>query len=374
MLTEVCLPPWYPLISIALEIMPLENKKDYVEAARLLPNLIKTESNPVKFLRSQDFNPWAAARSLVSYWKYRRHLFKDRWLLHMDDSGAGALDHNDIDLLRSGWLAFVANPPTLLIDHGKFRGHSPDSQCRVLFYLGATAPNEEAQAKGMVAIRLISTETPHGEPAPTRRQFEAARLGWKFLNEALPVKLNQAVLLKIGARDKGNMINFFINRVGKALFEMMQGITPAVVSLENSMEAAKRLAEFGIQPEALPPSHGGTWSYNRLFDWKTEDRQDNFSVQLTFTSRLSSAEYEGSQSLTAGALYAKRSYRKRKQMLQDLEDDVSNLRSQKVRLERDNERLQTLFRRAIEITNLQEQACPQLPEIPVEDFDDFDSL
>lgn len=89
-----------------------EEKKDYLEALKLAPALIKAESDPIKFLRSEEFNPWKAARSLVLYWDYRKKLFQSRWLLPLNDSGAGALEKEDIELLRSGWLAFVtpSNP------------------------------------------------------------------------------------------------------------------------------------------------------------------------------------------------------------------------------------------------------------------------
>ena len=116
---------FFPSATTAIEMIPAENKKEYLEVLRLAPTLIKTESHPVKFLRSEEWNPWKSARSLVRYWEYRKTWFKKRWLLPMNDSGAGALDENDIALLRSGWLTYVipSDPKKcrlLLVDHGLF--------------------------------------------------------------------------------------------------------------------------------------------------------------------------------------------------------------------------------------------------------------
>lgn len=52
----------------ALDMIPEEAKRDYVEALRLAPLLIKAESNPILFLRCEDFNPWTAAQRLVLHW------------------------------------------------------------------------------------------------------------------------------------------------------------------------------------------------------------------------------------------------------------------------------------------------------------------
>lgn len=141
----------------------------------------------------------------------------------MDDSGAGALDSNDIDLLRSGWLAFATPKDTskeriLLIDHGKYNGHPPEAQCRVLFYLCATASDETTQKVGLTGIRLITTKTKWGEPSPTKKQLDHARLGWQLLREAMPLRLNSVILLKLDTKDKGNMINLFITKVKSSLF------------------------------------------------------------------------------------------------------------------------------------------------------------
>lgn len=154
-------------------MMSLADKQDYLDALRLAPVLIQNESHPIHFLRCEDFNPWTAAKRLVLYWKYRRAIFTNRWLLPLldDMSGAGALDQDGIDLLRNNWFVFAipsssaaasrnsngshkANDDDdsgandvqygryLLMDHGKHKGHPPETQVRVIFYIVSASTDQ----------------------------------------------------------------------------------------------------------------------------------------------------------------------------------------------------------------------------------------
>ena len=76
----------------AIDVMPETDKRDYVEAMKLAPHLVETESDPVRFLRFEKFNAWAAAQRLVAYWKARTEIFGERAFLSMDLSGTGAMD------------------------------------------------------------------------------------------------------------------------------------------------------------------------------------------------------------------------------------------------------------------------------------------
>ena len=62
----------------ALGVIPDADKIDYMNANTVNPALVKSESDPILFLRTERYNPWAAARRLVRYWKERRALFGDK--------------------------------------------------------------------------------------------------------------------------------------------------------------------------------------------------------------------------------------------------------------------------------------------------------
>jgi hypothetical protein len=59
----------------ALEGIPDEEKLEYLEAKERAPEVLERECKPIAFLRAEDFDPWAAASRLVSYWKVRKHVF-----------------------------------------------------------------------------------------------------------------------------------------------------------------------------------------------------------------------------------------------------------------------------------------------------------
>lgn len=49
---------WFSMISEALRLIPDHEKQDCNEAYRLGVDFIMRESDPLKFLRLTDFNPW----------------------------------------------------------------------------------------------------------------------------------------------------------------------------------------------------------------------------------------------------------------------------------------------------------------------------
>ncbi len=58
-------------LSEALKTIHDKEKTAYLEAVRRVPNLVENESNPIRFLRCDRYDPWAAARRLTTYWKLR---------------------------------------------------------------------------------------------------------------------------------------------------------------------------------------------------------------------------------------------------------------------------------------------------------------
>ena len=59
-------------------------KASYLEALELEPGLVERETPHINFLRTEDFRPLDAAKRLATYWKYRKQVFGERWLLPMN--------------------------------------------------------------------------------------------------------------------------------------------------------------------------------------------------------------------------------------------------------------------------------------------------
>lgn len=66
-------------------MFPVEEKRDYLKALRVAPNLIKQESDPVNFLSEEDLNPWTSAVSFVNNGDTGNNFFKSMAVTHGGD-------------------------------------------------------------------------------------------------------------------------------------------------------------------------------------------------------------------------------------------------------------------------------------------------
>lgn len=60
---------------------------DYWSAVEIVPALVRQETKLTDFLERESGDPLLAATRLARYWKLRRSLFGDRWLLAMTQVG-----------------------------------------------------------------------------------------------------------------------------------------------------------------------------------------------------------------------------------------------------------------------------------------------
>lgn len=340
-------------------MIPLEIKKDYLDALRLAPTLVKTESDPVKFLRTEGLNPWRSAMRFVKYWEHRRRVFKNRWLLPMNDTGAGALDNDDVSLLKSGWLTFVAPKDCsqgrfLLVDHGNIGNHSHQSRLRVVFYLSSATSDIPAQTVGMTVVRLIPTKS---EEAFTAPRFSTAKTSFTMMKEASPIRLRHVCLVKLAGIERGRILSVFLGRVNSTLCELLGKETPCTVPVPCIIEAAEKLAKFGVPACVLPPSHGGTWSYDQMFEWKrviSEEQDIGKLVSIPWIAQTRPPLSETSIRETR-ALYARRAYEKQKIKRAAQREEAMRLKVENGRLARDNEFLESLLEQARDVAELFKQ-------------------
>lgn len=73
----------------AIALLPDEDRAALLEARIVAPALFEEESPPIRFLRVEKWNAWAAAARLAKYWRTRTELFGKRAFLPMDQSGEG---------------------------------------------------------------------------------------------------------------------------------------------------------------------------------------------------------------------------------------------------------------------------------------------
>eukprot|EP00977_Amphora_coffeiformis_P019378 scaffold7190_cov193-Amphora_coffeaeformis.AAC.13 len=373
----------------ALEMIADEDKKDYLEALRLAPVLVQTESNPVKFLRVDDFNPWKSARRLVLYWGYRRKYFKkSRWLLSLhDDSGAGALDEEDVQLLKSGWLAVVAPKDPkygrfIIVNHGRYPRQDVESRMRVCFYLCSAASDIPSQVEpGLMGIRLIPAAEPGGkEPEFTNPRFANAKVIFKMMKEALPIRFRGVMLLAFDADTRSKIVNLGFSQITSLFSALLNTQRPFIVPVSNVSEAAEKLFPFGIPPEVLPESHGD--SVDRRYQSLRRQGQGG-KCSGTSVGDVAVCVFRGLDEVCltvvrilpprAETQYARRAYHKRKLKLSEHKDEAKRLKIDNERLKNENALLESLLQQASVIAALVKDEEPALPDIEVGDDEPFDN-
>lgn len=295
--------------------------------------------------------------------EYRRKIFGDKWLLPLNETGAGALDAADIDLLKRGWLVNVIHHNDhrdgrfWLVDHGRYGGHSVESFKRVAFYLAAMSTDVVMQTKGLTVIRLISSKKFGGEPPLSMKLFQTAQMLWKMVKEASPVRLKRVVMLKQELLERGNMVHMFLGRIGSFVAGLLKNGNhgPVTIPVPSMAETAETLLdEWNSAWHAiLPTSHGGRWTYDRTFEWKDkqarecgtshEDVAKFVKVPWLVETRKSANEAVTKQ---VNALHARRAYHKRKMRQTESAETAKRLRIENEQLRRDNALLESLVQQA----------------------------
>lgn len=67
----------------AIQQLDRKERRAYETAVEVFPALVKRETKIMDFLRVEELNVKKAAARLAAYWRYRKQLFEERWLLPM---------------------------------------------------------------------------------------------------------------------------------------------------------------------------------------------------------------------------------------------------------------------------------------------------
>ena len=142
-----------------IESIPERKKAAYTEAMIKCPKLISRETNLKHFLRREDCNPDAAADRIVRHWTLRKKLFGASSFHPMTLTEDGALDDNDIVLLKTGCLQFLPNDrqgrTVLYLNKSAYnpKKHPRNTFLRCLFYMLSSACGQETTRRnGLVWV------------------------------------------------------------------------------------------------------------------------------------------------------------------------------------------------------------------------------
>ena len=253
---------YYPLIlqiETIIQGMPASETGAYYEAKRIIPHLVTTESDPVKYLRCFDMNPEVAAASIVRYWNTRRDAFGERWFRPMISTSDGALNEGDRDFLRTGHLVFLPNDSAgrtvISCDTSRRLEHSPDARKRIFFYTSQVASeNELSQTEGFVALAIFVAN----------QKFDQYSMSAFLFLDTFPVKLHASHLVDLAP--SYNSVPRFEQTFAAVLHEFA---TP-IHRYPRKPDYVAALQAFGLSREGLPRCVGGLWSYKQHVQWQND--------------------------------------------------------------------------------------------------------
>lgn len=99
----------FTLLQGPIEALPAAERAEYNMALQLAPQLVLVESDPLRFLRFEHYDAAKAARGIARYWKIRKEIFGERWILPLlvsttpgDDNRNSALSPRVMEALKTG--------------------------------------------------------------------------------------------------------------------------------------------------------------------------------------------------------------------------------------------------------------------------------
>ena len=247
-------------IESIIRSMPASKTDAFFEAQRVIPHLVATETDPVKYLRRFDRNPEAAAKHIVWYWDMRRETFGERWFRPMISTSDGILTERDREHMRTGLLVVLPNDShgrtVLCWDTSRRLEHDPVVRQRIIFYaMQVASENELSQTEGLICICVFLDEQKYDEYSNETTFATMA---------ALAVKIHCCHLVDL-APSKNSVTKF------EQTFESVLHEFPTPIHrYPRKRDYVSALAAFGLSRQGLPRCVGGLWSYRWFVAWQNE--------------------------------------------------------------------------------------------------------
>lgn len=353
-------------------------RREYDLALEVVPQLVRQESKPIDFLRTDDFDPEKAAMRLAMYWKFRKYLFQDRWLLPMTQTGTGTLTMNEVEILRSGYSAHFERPgqgSLILHDHSRLEYFDTTIHARLCMYFATVLGNPSSQTIGTTLVFIIRSGK-----RPTE---DFKREAWGMFRSAMPVKTKQILIVQAYEEGKEHLLNFLAYQTKRTL--EMRAHQPEYLVANSVGGTLSLLEQRGINRQHVPNFLGGDYNYDQFGEWvrmrlSIEDIMSpaplkrnklipklsaaNISLGSSCTGRETGAHptlitarkqktrRKKSKAATAtiddetrkmNAMYARRAYHKRKFEVLGLKEEVESLRVQNKKLKAEYQRLEQLL-------------------------------
>ena len=333
--------------------------KAYFEAADLEPELVDRETPKLAYLRADEFDPKAAAQRLAYHWKFRKLLFKERWLLPMDQTGRGALSGSDCEILRKGYLIGKTFPnygAVIMQDLSRVTVWNESFE-RCMFYWQYHFGSEVSQTMGVSFLHVVSSA-----PSPI---ISIQNKNWEIIQKGMPMKTKGLWVAQTYEEGKQELIDFKVFQTMK-LLQFFTGRNVIRVAEGSSAANLRALEDAGIRRSAIPPCLGGSYDYREFDDFirrriSVEDIMASSPPSLSLLLSQSQKEVDKSAAMVTykprrrkvvevserSAVYSRRYNHRKRVKEMSLKDEHKLLVDRNNLLLAENERLRRLLEQAL---------------------------
>jgi len=258
----------------AMQLLPPEDIKEYLEAKEAVPHLVEMESDPLRYLRVEKFNTWNAARRVALYWKNRREVFGERAFLPLALSGNSALKDDEIAMVKTGYMTIMPDDdrgrPIYFHDLSRLTvPFTAESRTRCAFYtMQLISERESSRNGGAIGMAVYSKNAPKGSTNAKhgRKATDMARDG------VFPCHWRAIHVCAVGMKSNALRDKYFVPFTLQMLRRWKALSLRTVVHVDEKPEGIRScIAKYGIPPSCVPTTVGGTWSYDTDFkNWLSE--------------------------------------------------------------------------------------------------------
>lgn len=260
-------------VNEALFRLPMPYTAAYLEALHFSPGLLESESDSMRFVRTEHYNTRAAAKRLAKYWTVRKELFGEKAFLPMSQSGFGALSKEDGVALSCGEVAVLPNDShgrsVIASDRTRVLGRVDDKQLarlRSIFYLLSAASEREINQKdGVVWLDVLIS------PRITEVSLTEAENTLRVMN-AMPCRIKALHVIMCPPKN-GKPRSAELSLAMKTMEAGFDSKRVHVHMGRSAGEIVTKLEPFGLSADQLPPIMGGSWKYEDFAKWQRKRAQ-----------------------------------------------------------------------------------------------------
>ena len=218
-------------------------------AREIAPELVRRETPVTIFLATERGNAAAAALRWARYWQARRDVFGElRWLLPLLQTGMGALNRDDIDLLRTGFLTVIPRPGggcLALYNEGNLTKSPGHGLTRCIFYLVHVFCQ---YVQDTIFLHVVTSQK--------RPPLDLDPVRWEIQRTAIPMRVSKIMVAQSYEPGKEELIDFMAYQLWRATSYKSRHTLDRVAA--NSVQRTLASLEHrGLPAHCLPRCLGG---------------------------------------------------------------------------------------------------------------------